>query len=174
MIRPVPDMAEPHRGVPRRRCRHQVLLVMGGSTARRGYGRMLSTAGYGVCAASGPWVASTLIGPLIGAVGSVRFDVAVVQIGEPSSNGTALISALALRRVPVLAVAAAAADEELECAARRAGASAFLALPFGPHVLLPALRVLLSGACRPVPAVLHDCGGASDPQSGTVVWRVGG
>lgn len=144
--------------IPSQRCRHGLLLVVPAATLRRGYARALATAGYVVRVASTVTAAHELIA-------ASTPDVAVVEVG-PGVADTALVASLGVRRVPVLAVAGA---DAVECAARQAGAAAFLARPFGPHVLLPAVRVLLSGACRPVPPVPHECGGAVDAFPGAAM-----
>ncbi|WP_300016455.1 response regulator [Pseudonocardia sp.] len=149
--------------LPRQRCARHVLVLAACAEVRRGYVRTLSTAGYGVSAAGGVRGAAAL-------VGARPPDVAVIEVGEAGDAASALIAALAVRRVPVLAVGRRPGDEP---AAHRA--SAFLVRPLGSHVLLSTVRMLLDGAHRPVPAVPHECGGASDPPTGPALgWFTGG
>lgn len=149
----------PHGAIPRQRSCRRVLLVERIPVLRRAYGRILATAGYDVDAATNGVEAFAL-------AGAATPDVAVVEVGSSVPDGMALIERLQLRRLPVPVLAVAARDE-LEHLARRAGAGAFLTRPFGPHVLLPVVGVLL-GATRPV--LLHECGGASDPVPGATVY----
>ncbi len=145
-------MSIPNGAIPQQRSCRRVLVVERIPALRRAYSRILATAGYDVETAVNGTDALAL-------VGAVTPDVAVVEVGSSVPDGIALIERLQLRRaaVPVLAVAARG---ELEPAARRAGAGAFLTRPFGTHVLLPAVGVLL-GVARP--SFPHECGGASDP-----------
>lgn len=140
----VPDGASPRQRSPRR-----VLVVERIPALRRAYGRILATAGYDVDTAETAADAWTM-------AGGVPPDVAVVEVGSSVPEGIALIERLRRAPVPVLAVAARG---ELEHPARRAGAGAFLTRPFGAHVLLPAVGVLVGTR----PTFLHECGGASDP-----------
>lgn len=156
-------MSIPNGAIPHRRSCRRVLLVERIPALRRAYGRILATAGYDVDTATNAADALAL-------AGAATPDIAVVEVGSWAPDGLALIGRLQLRRAPV-PVLAVAARGELERLARRAGAGAFLTRPFGPHVLLPAVGVLL-GVARP--DHFHECGGASDPGPGATVYHFPG
>lgn len=77
------------------------------------------------------------------AIGSTRFDVAVLDLGLPDGNGADLIGTLQAADAPAIIVLSALDDEPRKVAALDAGADDFVSKPFGVAEFMARVRAAL-------------------------------